>query len=1707
MRAVDRLGNPVPGQTLGFKVTASGSGPVFTPLADGRKEVSGTSGADGLVTVYLVSEYEGSFPVVGVVQSQVSAAKNVTFAKNTAVVSQSWFTVQAGASNMGNPAWANGKDFYRVTVHLRDSDGNPVNNVTAAVRVAGPDATKVTDVTTAKIGAQSGTAQFDLTATKVGKYEITVELGGDQLGLDSAGANTKLAQVSFYAGPVDGSKSYLVGPKTGAAQADGKDQQRVEAHLLDAFNNPVPAAGVAFAIPANVTAVDPDSGGAAQDGPGQVNATSDSSGVAILALTSKVKNTYQVTAKAGSVAITTGSPAQVVFKNAAVSAARSVFTLPTSGTSKMVRSEYHAPQVEVFDVSGNRYTDAVVPVSFRWRLAEIGSWQGPKTVDTVDGIASWMWTVNKAGTYEVEAALTSGTVGSVLKATFKAGSALPEASQFTSSAGIKVVNDGKAAHYAQVLVLDDLVDGNPVADEPVTFTVTGSAQIKGASGSGQTWTLNSSALGVSRIEIVDQKVGGETVTVTAQVKGVKVGSAQLEFGPDAPSASHSIWSVKETTPISATHPAVLADGADSWTATVTVRDQNSQAVVGSEVIFDLPAGVAASRPGPYRTDAAGQIELAFTSTRAGNYEVRALIGAEAISPGARQLKFAASGVDPDLSYLEGPTSTAVANGKDELVVRAVVLDGKSNPVPDATVRFALPQGLTVVGQKEGLEYFDVSVGATNGVAQIQLVSTKAASYKVTAQAAKAGGSLQAIKKNSPAVVQFVAGPAVAAHSVISRSPAGPLVVGGTPGAYQVKAALLDEHSNPVQQADMAVLFHFFPEGDAADPVAFCRQTPGPGAQSVVVLTNAQGEALTQFSSTKAGPWRGCATYNGDQIAQGSPVDLAFVTAPAEAASSLLEVSENLVPADGKAAHYGKVTVKDNWGNPVGGQEVVIGIEAGATQVPGPNVKGSTELQATVKTCDPANAGNAPAYCTVNGVFQTGVAMVEFTSQEPGTFNVHATLGGKPVGNSPGQVSFTSGNADPAYSSWAILPNTADPKTGDQVSLPASGQAKDSYQVTVTVRSNLGLLVPGARVRVAGLPADVKLVGSTEGVSAAANSGAMGTFQWQLYSAVKNTYKGQVQLRQGDEWVNVDGPFTLRFAAGDSPQSWFTLTPTDANAGRVVADGASSYTLTVHVRNPDGTQPVVGACVTPQLSAGLTVISPPSSAECGAGQYVTGADGSVALKVVSQVAGRTQVGVKLGDSSVPTEVGGSTYTREAWFTGGAPSGAKSELTSPPAPVRADDPAGQVVKITLRDAFGNPASCWAANGTQVPCSAQLVVPAGTHVGTGAAAVTGPGTVMVEARLVDYSGTKPVGGGGEVRYLGQQGTYTVTAKVGGADVMVADGVTSASGPATVRLNFTDATKPLPPVVDPTTGDRVTGSVADGDKADAERGDLSVVVTDKNGEVLGNCPVGADGRFNCPLVPKPGDGAELEVKIKDKAGNQSDPVKVVVNSKKPPLPQPAPTDGNQITGSGGRPGDLIEIKKPDGTSLGTGKVGPDGRWSVDLKPPAKEGDKVLVIATGPNGLTSERPWRVGIPKVEVVPPQAYPGDPVNITGKNFQPGEKVTVRDGATVVGSGVADAEGRVVIRWKVPAAAAPGKRDISLVGEVSGTFQGSFQVLSRSAPPSVRPTPPSGSGGGNSGGPKGPGVLPFTGADGVVTLLGCALGLALAGGLLLVARRRR
>jgi hypothetical protein len=170
-------------------------------------------------------------------------------------------------------------------------------------------------------------------------------------------------------------------------------------------------------------------------------------------------------------------------------------------------------------------------------------------------------------------------------------------------------------------------------------------------------------------------------------------------------------------------------------------------------------------------------------------------------------------------------------------------------------------------------------------------------------------------------------------------------------------------------------------------------------------------------------------------------------------------------------------------------------------------------------------------------------------------------------------------------------------------------------------------------------------------------------------------------------------------------------------------------------------------------------------------------------------------------------------------------------------------------------------------------------------------------------------------------------------------------------------------------------------------------------------------------------------------------------------------PSDGTKVTGKGD-PGSVIVIVDDQGTEIGRTVVDQDGNWTATLNPPAQEGDIITAVSQNADG-TRSGPIniRVGLPRLVIKTADIYIADLQTITAYNLQPFEVagLIVHSDPLDLGTARADANGTVTFRWYIDATSTPaGQHQATITGPKSGAVSGKFNVLDVAARPLVAPT---------------------------------------------------
>ncbi|MDR2565373.1 MAG: Ig-like domain-containing protein [Bifidobacteriaceae bacterium] len=462
---------------------------------------------------------------------------------------------------------------------------------------------------------------------------------------DAAGNTaTKLLRLAGTTAPpaAGPALSRLVGP-SGSAPANGSAIQTLTAYVTDADGLAIPGVDVSFQIPAGVTA-----GSGSVTGPAEVLVTTDSEGVATLAVASGTAGTYQVSARVGALALD-GSPADVVFAEPVAGqpdAGRSSLSIPTAadGAVKVADGvDKHRAEVRVVDSSGTPV--AGVDVEFAWTYTtEYGTEAGTaQAASDSNGLAVWEFASEAAAVWAVSASIAGAPVGGSPAAAEFVGRlpvSGPGLSRLAGPAG-SAPADGVSTQTVTAYVMDG--SGAPIGGLDVEFAIPAGLR------SGATFgpaAVRVAADAAGRADLLLTSVAAGRYEVTARVLGVRIteGSpavvvfAEAGGGPAGPDPTASVLTI----PTAAGGATRLADGVDAHRAEVLVRSAAGTPLPGVEVGFAWSYTGASGPASGTATAVSGSDGVAvfeFRSVEEATWTIAALIGGAPVAGSPQTARF------------------------------------------------------------------------------------------------------------------------------------------------------------------------------------------------------------------------------------------------------------------------------------------------------------------------------------------------------------------------------------------------------------------------------------------------------------------------------------------------------------------------------------------------------------------------------------------------------------------------------------------------------------------------------------------------------------------------------------------------------------------------------------------------------------------------------------------------------------------------------------------------------------------------------------------------------------------------------------------------------------------------------------------------------------------------------------------------------------
>jgi len=478
---------------------------------------------------------------------------------------------------------------------------------------------------------------------------------------------------------------------------------------------------------------------------GVCSSSNATTGVSTCTFTSTVAETKTLSL-ASPVTLTGGT---VVFEAGPVSQATSSIT--AVGPVVADGSSTATVSIQILDANSN----PLVGVTPTFAATDTGSTNhyGSCSSSDTSGRSSCTLSSTKAESKQLSI-VSPGSVtgGSVV---FIAGSASISTSSITGAGPVEP--DGVSTSLVTI-TLNDQFD-NPISGTVPTFSATDTG---GRNGYGS--CSSSSISGVSTCHLASSTAETKTLSLLTPVA---MSGGSVVFAPGAASSTYSS--------ISGTGP-VLADGVSTSTVTITLKDSNDVAIVGSIPTFSATNSGNVNTYGTCSpTNSSGISTCSLSSTRA---EVKTLYVTSPLGLSGNTVTFTSGTVSASTSQITG-TGPITADGASSSSITIVLYDAFNNPIAGTIPTF----GATDTGSTN--IYGTCSTTSVSGASTCTLKSTKAEikALAITSPVSHSGGT-----------VSFTSQAASSANSTITGT--SPVVADGS-ASSTVTITLLDVNNNSV----------------------------------------------------------------------------------------------------------------------------------------------------------------------------------------------------------------------------------------------------------------------------------------------------------------------------------------------------------------------------------------------------------------------------------------------------------------------------------------------------------------------------------------------------------------------------------------------------------------------------------------------------------------------------------------------------------------------------------------------------------------------------------------------------------------------------------------------------------------------------------------------------------------------------------------------
>jgi hypothetical protein len=1169
--------------------------------------------ADGSTTL-LVDEL---VPAAALKNTRDKVTLTATYAIGTAAYS---LTAEA-ETGVGTTPPDVGSSTLTVVKNNADADDIDVNTVRAIVRNAGGEpldgiAVDFTWPAGVKSGATEGPGQVQVVTDALGRADLNLtSLIGDQafsIGATIASLNpgdlTPVTVTFTPLPPVLEPQFSSFDVSTAAVKADGVGAVTVSVVLKNRLGAPVTGQEARLAFDATGGG---NLKGDFQEGP---------AGTYQAALRSTQSGDKTVTATFGGLSVPLKTGGNDIAHFLSVSPASSVTVTPADGSEPVYVDESWRITVRPVTPTGD-------PVS---GLKDVTVSIDPKVAVTAvaeisPGVYEALATTTAAGSYEVQASADGVTLSQRPEITFLGG---PDIDPSRSTLTVTPTTQTAGSAIQATIRARDKYD-NPVTDlTSLTTDVTGHAVAPTVAPdiSATPSTFVNKGDGVYTLDITSTKAGDFLISGTARGTDLAQHPA-VTFTAGAVSADHTWAQVIK--------PSALADGIDKVQVKVHAADTYDNPVTGARVIGSRYNNTALNPdPNQVTTGSNGEALLEWTSQVPGTYTATITVDGVTQFSGStqNQLAFTTGDADPGTSLLEvRPTLSTDADpivAGHSYTATVTLLNGRRQPVVGDVVTFDITE---VDGYKPTLSAVTCT-SRTDGTCEIQVMSTKAADFDLSARI-QSGGSLKDVQ-HSPATLTW-------RPDAVCVPPEDGTCSEDPTKRTRVEVTKDNQLADGVAR-DEATLYAFDRFGN-----------PVPGAAWVSTTSDSSLTIATPSGST--GP-TGTSVISYTSIVQGSHP--AGVAVAGKALPTILLSFTNVPWAKATLA------VAPAYAQPVDSHFILTAtIEAaGGLPINGASVTLTSPSPDLSFVGGPTCATDAQGRCTV-----------QVTSTKSGRYEVG--FAGSPaaqVVGSPATVEFEAGPIDATRSYVEVIVNGAKPYN----------RLTDQDIVKVVVQDRYGNPVIGATAGSSVADNRVTVLSN-----AIAPTDSNGTTQIGYTASAAGTYQAHVTVTKNGQTITPSrSPVDLIFSEVviDTSQSTWTLTPKTALV--VGTEAANAFTATVTARDATG-ELAVGGVVSfqidpvegPTWGLGLSSCTTNNQGQCSVTVSSTKAGSyAVTARAQGEPIGEAQPAVWNAGEVCGVECDPETPDPTAW--------SRVAVTRNNAP--ADGSSADVVTVWAFDKWGNP-----------------------------------------------------------------------------------------------------------------------------------------------------------------------------------------------------------------------------------------------------------------------------------------------------------------------------------------------------------------------------------------------------------------------------------